>query len=255
MSPEPYRAPTGVPRGRSVAVTGAASGIGRQLVLDLLGEGVPVGAFDRDEALLGKLREAAPPGAKLLTHAGSVSDLAAVEAGFGRFERELGPLWGVVACAGIVRDKTMLKMTEEEWRVVLDVNLTGTYFAFRAGAARIKEQKGGRLVAFSSIVGLRGGFGQANYAASKAGVLGLVKTAAKELGRHGITVNALAPGYVRTPMTAAYGDVLEEASKQMSPLAKVAEPQDISGVVRFLLSPAAGHITGVVLRVDAGQAI
>lgn len=251
MSPEP--APTGIPAGRSVVVTGGASGIGKALVAQLLAEGVPVGALDRDEGALAKLRTE-QAGKKLSTAAANVADLPSVEAAFGKFESELGPIWGVVACAGIVRDKTMLKMTEEEWRAVVDVNLTGTFFAFRAGASRMKE-RGGRLVAFSSIVGLRGGFGQANYAASKAGVLGLVKTAAKELGRHGITVNAIAPGFVRTPMTAAYGDVLEEASKQMSPLGKVAEPEDIAGAVRFFLSPAGGHITGVVLRVDGGQAI
>lgn len=255
MSSAATLAAHGVPPGNSVIVTGGASGIGRQLVLDLLAEGVPVGALDRDEALLAKLREAVPPGARLATQGASVADLSAVTAAFARFEAELGPIWAVVACAGVVRDKTMLKLTEEEWRTVLDVNLTGTFFAFRAGAERMKERKRGRLVAFSSIVGLRGGFGQANYAASKAGILGLVKTAAKELGRYGITVNALAPGFVRTPMTAAYGDVLEEASKQMSPLGKVAEPEDLAAVVRFLLSPAAGHITGVVLRVDGGQAI
>lgn len=254
MSPAGPPAGATWPPDRPVFVTGGASGIGRALVQLLRHEGVAVGALDRDEGALRTLAQESGPGT-LATEAVSVADGPAMEAAFDRLTQHLGVPWGVVACAGIVRDRTLLKLTDDEWRSVLEVNLTGTFFAFRAGAARMRERQGGRLVAVSSIVGLRGGFGQANYAASKAGVLGLVKSAARELGKFGITVNAIAPGYVRTPMTAAYGSTLEEASRQMSPLGRVAEPEEVARVLRFLLSPDAGHLTGVVLRVDGGQAL
>lgn len=235
-------------------VTGGASGIGRAVVDLLAAEGVPVGVLDRDEAALQRTgRELGK--ARHLTAAVNVAQLAEVEKAVGRCADELGPIWGLVTCAGIVRDRTLLKLTEEEWRTVLDVNLTGTFFALRAAAARMKDLHGGRIVAISSIVGLRGGFGQANYAASKAGVVGLVMAAARELGRFGITVNAIAPGFVRTPMTAQYGEALEEASKAESPLGTVSDPVDVARSVRHFLAPASAHLTGTVLRVDGGQAI
>ncbi len=247
-------APTPLPTDRSIVVTGGASGIGLAVTTLLLSEGVPVAVLDRDASALARLRDA-HPGARLLAQEVSVTDAAAVDRAVERAAKELAPLWGVVTCAGIVRDRTILKMTEEDWRAVLDVNLSGTFFALRAGALRMKELGGGRMVAIASIVGLRGGFGQANYAASKAGVVAVVETAAREFGKHGITVNAIAPGFVRTPMTAKYGETLEEACKAESPLGTVCEPEDIARSVRYLLSPEAGHITGVVLRVDGGQAI
>lgn len=247
-------APTPLPTDRSIVVTGGASGIGLAVTNLLLSEGVPVAVLDRDASALARLRDA-HPGARLLTQEVSVTDAAAVDRAVERAAKELASLWGVVTCAGIVRDRTILKMTEEDWRAVLDVNLSGTFFALRAGALRMKELGGGRMVAIASIVGLRGGFGQANYAASKAGVVAVVETAAREFGKHGITVNAIAPGFVRTPMTAKYGETLEEACKAESPLGTVCEPEDIARSVRYLLSPEAGHITGVVLRVDGGQAI
>lgn len=244
----------GTPAGRPVLVTGGASGIGRAVVASLLADGVPVGALDQDAGALERLAQE-HPGAPLRTAAASVTDGGAVEAAMARLTDGLPPLWGVVTCAGIVRDKTLLKMTDEDWRLVLEVNLTGTFFVFRAAAHRFKAHPGGRLVAISSIVGLRGGFGQTNYAASKAGVIALVKSAARELGRYAVTVNAIAPGFVRTPMTKAYGDTLEEMCKAESPLGTVSEPSDIAASVRYLLSEGAGHITGDVLRVDGGQAI
>ncbi|MDE1820515.1 MAG: SDR family oxidoreductase [Euryarchaeota archaeon] len=245
-----------LPSGRCIIVTGGASGIGLAVTRLLLSEGAAVAVLDRDAAALTHLRQGAD-GAKVLAQEVSVADPPAVDRAVDRATKELGPPWGVVTCAGIVRDKTLLKLTDDDWRSVLDVNLSGTFYAMRAAALRMKEPKGlgGRMVAIASIVGLRGGFGQANYAASKAGVVALVQTAAKELGRFGITVNAIAPGFVRTPMTAQYGETLEEACKAESPMGTVCEPEDIARSVRYLLSPEAGHITGVVLRVDGGQAI
>ena len=255
LDPAPPAAPMpSWPPRRSVIVTGGASGIGHAVVRLLRAVGVPVGVLDRDRSALDRLEQETGRG-RVLTASVSVADGRQVEEAVERFARELGAPWGLVTCAGIVRDRTLLKLTDEEWRDVLEVNLTGTFFPLRATARWMKENKGGRIVALSSIVGLRGGFGQANYAASKAGVVGLVMTAARELGRHGITVNAIAPGFVRTPMTAQYGEVLEEASKAESPLGTVSEPEDVARSILQLLAPAAAHITGTVLRVDGGQAI
>ncbi len=243
-----------LPPNKAIIVTGGASGIGLAVTQLLLSEGASVAVLDRDEAALGRLAATQTPG-RVHTQSVNVADPKAVESAVDRAAKELGPLWGLVTCAGIVRDKTLLKMSDEDWRAVVDVNLSGTFYALRSAAHRLKDQKEGRIVAIASIVGLRGGFGQANYAASKAGVIGLVETAARELGRFGITVNAIAPGFVRTPMTAAYGETLEEACKAESPMGTVCEPSDIARTVRYLLAPEASHITGVVLRVDGGQAI
>lgn len=244
------------PLSGAIIVTGGASGIGLALSRLLLETGVPVIRFDRDEAALAASRALLPPGAPVTDRSGSVTETKTVEALVRDAAARAEGLRGAACCAGIVRDRTMVKMTDEEWDAVLDVNLKGTFLVFRAVGRALKEAgRPGTLLAVSSIVGLRGGFGQVNYAASKAGLLGLVKSAAKELGPAGIRVNAVAPGYVRTPMTAALGEFLEDASKEQSSLKRVADPDDVARVMAFLLSDAARHVTGTCLPVDAGQVL
>lgn len=155
--------------------------------------------------------------------------------------------------AGITRDRTIAKMSDEDWSSVLDVNLTGAFNVLRAVAPRMAQNRYGRIVNITSINGLRGKFGQANYAAAKAGLIGLTKSAAREFGRAGVTVNAVAPGMVMTPLTRGLAPEFIEKASQEALLPSLAEPGDVTNAVLFLLSDAARAITGAVLRVDAGQ--
>ncbi|MEL7238678.1 MAG: SDR family oxidoreductase, partial [Planctomycetota bacterium] len=179
-----------------------------------------------------------------------VSDTAAVAEMAGKIESDHGGLDILVNNAGVLRDRSMKKMTREDWDVVINVNLTGTFNVLQALGPKLRE--GGRVVNMASVAGTLGFFGQANYAASKAGIIALTKVASKELARRGITVNAVAPGFVHTDMTGNMpGDVVESFSKQI-PLGRWAEVDDIVGGVLLLCSPLAGYITGQVLHVNGG---
>ena len=163
-----------------------------------------------------------------------------------------GPVSVLVNNAGITRDRTLLKMSEREWRDVIDVNLTGAFHMLQAFAPLMN---GGAIINITSINGIRGKFGQGNYAASKAGLIGLTRTAARELGRKGITVNAVAPGMVMTEMARSLPQEILDNALRETVLNRLAEPQDIANAVVFLASPAARFITGQVLNVDSGQLI
>lgn len=181
-----------------------------------------------------------------------IADSDAVSAAMAKFSETPTLL---VNNAGITRDRSIAKMSDTDWATVLNTNLTGTFNMIRAVAPRMVEQGFGRIVNITSINGLRGKFGQANYAAAKAGLIGLTKTAARELGPKGITVNAVAPGLVMTDMGRMLPDEILMAAVDEAALLDLAEPQDISNAVLFLLSDAARCITGEVLRVDSGQYI
>ena len=173
--------------------------------------------------------------------------------------REVTDKWGaldILVCnAGITRDAVLWKMTEDEWDDVLTTNLKGCFNFIQAAAPVMRGQKGGRIVCVSSINGMRGKFGQANYAASKAGVIALVKTAARELGRFGVTVNAVAPGLIMTAMMHAIPAEAKAAALNETALGRLGEPGDVAHVVNFLCSDLARHITGEVIKVDGGQYI
>jgi len=228
--------------GRRAIVTGACRGLGRAVADALAEAGAEVEVFDVI---------APEPGDNFrhrFTHV-NVTDAAAVT----RTVNALSEPSLLVNNAGITRDRSLMKMSDDEWRSVLDVNLTGAFNMIRAVAAPMSAKGYGRIVNITSINGIRGKFGQANYAASKAGLIGLTKTAARELGKKGITVNAVAPGMVMTDMARKLpAEVLAKASGEAL-LTNLAEPEDISNAVLFLLSDAARVITGEVLRVDAGQ--
>lgn len=228
--------------GRVALVTGAARGIGRVIADALVEGGAQVHGFDMIEGDGGDDR--------LHLHRVDVADSASVAAAMARI---VGPVTLLVNNAGITRDKSLVKMTDDEWNAVMSVNLTGAFHMIRAVAPGMREAGGGRIVNITSINGLRGKFGQANYAASKAGLIGLTKTAARELGAKKITVNAVAPGMVMTEMAAKLpAEILEKALAETL-LGELTMPEDVAQAVLFLLSDAARSITGEVLRVDAGQ--
>ena len=228
--------------GRVAVVTGAARGIGRVIAEALAASGAEVHGLDMGEAEGG--------GARLHFHKVDVADSASVAA---TMQRIAGPVTLLVNNAGITRDKSIAKMTDEDWNAVLSVNLTGAFHMIRAVAPGMREAGGGRIVNITSINGLRGKFGQANYAASKAGLIGLTKTAAREFGAKKITVNAVAPGMVLTEMAKKLpAEILDKALAETL-LGELTAPEDIAHAVLFLLSDAARSITGEVLRVDAGQ--
>jgi 3-oxoacyl-[acyl-carrier protein] reductase len=241
---------------RTALVTGGRGGIGRAVVRTLAGEGVKVAILDRvrDEKADGVLADVGAMGGSALALEGDAADFGTAEDAVARVVEEWGGLDVLVCCAGVTRDRVSWKMTPEEWDEVLRVNLTGTFACARAaGAVMRRQRKGGRIVAVSSINGLRGKFGQANYAASKAGIHGLVKTLARELGSAGVTVNAVAPGLVRTPMTRRLPESIISRAREETATGRLTETEDVAALVAFLASGAAGQITGQILRVDGGQ--
>jgi 3-oxoacyl-[acyl-carrier protein] reductase len=237
-------------RGMVALVTGGASGIGLACVKRLKDAGARVVVADRDEKGIVKLRRSLPA-ADL--YAANVADAREVRALVGDVVGRHGRLDFLVCSAGICRDAVLWKMDDAQWRDVIDVNLTGPANLLRAAAAQLRTQKSGRVVLVSSINGQRGKFGQANYAASKAGLLGLARSAARELGSSGVTVNVLAPGFTETPMTAGLTEEMKAGALATTPLGKLGKPEDIAGAVMFFLGADAAHVTGQLLAVDGGQ--
>jgi NAD(P)-dependent dehydrogenase (short-subunit alcohol dehydrogenase family) len=182
-----------------------------------------------------------------------VRDFAAAEAAVAAAEARFGPLTIGVLNAGISRDAPSWRLPEEAWREVIDVNLTGAFAFAQAAGRRMRQNGRGALVFVSSINALRGKFGLANYAASKAGVIGLTRTLARELGPRGVRVNAVAPGFIRTRMTSGLEPRHLEQALAETALGRLGEPEDVAEVVAFLVSPRARHVTGEVVRVDGGQ--
>jgi 3-oxoacyl-[acyl-carrier protein] reductase len=241
--------------GQVALVTGAGRGIGHAIARELAREGCDVALVDLDafagaETAAGDLRGAGRRAIALRT---DVTDLAAAEAAVAATVRQLGRLDILVCNAGITRDAVIWKMSEEAWDQVLDVNLKGCFTFCRAAAPVFRAQRRGRIVTLASINGLRGKFGQSNYAASKAGIVALTKTLARELGPSGVTVNCVAPGMVATEMTAALPTEATDRAVAESVLGRIAQPEDVAQVVVFLCSDGARHVTGEVIKVDGGQ--
>jgi acetoacetyl-CoA reductase/3-oxoacyl-[acyl-carrier protein] reductase len=231
-------------------VTGGASGIGLTVIDALASQGCQVACVDRAPA--GSHDRPMPSGAvKYLQR--DVRDFTSAETSLREVETALGPVAILVACAGIRRDHASWNLSEEDWRTVLDVDLTGCFTYARAVMPRMRERGIGRIVFVSSINALRGRFGQANYAAAKAGLVGLAKTLAQELGPRGITVNVVAPGMVRTPFLAGLSADQLEQSRRETALGRLGEPEDVAATILFLCSSLARHVTGQVVCVDGGQ--
>jgi 3-oxoacyl-[acyl-carrier protein] reductase len=244
---------TGRLEGRISLVTGASRGIGRAIARALALEGATVFVGARDETKLAEVaREIADQGGKAVAVALDVADRASVDAALQKVLEAQGRLDHLVNNAGITRDNLLLRMKKEEWDQVIATNLTGTYLCTQAVLKPMLKQRSGRIVNVTSVVGLTGNAGQANYAASKAGIIGFTKAVAREVASRSITVNAVAPGFIDTDMTAAMTDKARESLASSIPLGRVGRPEDIASAVAFLVSDAAAYITGQVLGVDGG---
>ncbi|MBA2773692.1 MAG: beta-ketoacyl-ACP reductase [Nocardioidaceae bacterium] len=228
--------------GRSVLVTGGNRGIGRAIAEAFAQAG--------DEVAV-TYRTGEPPAGFLGVQC-DVTDPDAVEAAFTTIEAEQGPVEVLVANAGVTRDTLLLRMSEADWATVIDTNLTGSFRVAKRAAKGMLRLKRGRIVLISSVVGLLGSAGQVNYAASKAGLVGMARSMARELGSRSITTNVVAPGFVDTDMTAELPEDKRREYLQAIPLRRFTTAEEIAGVVRWVASPEAGYLTGAVIPVDGG---
>ena len=239
--------------GKVALVTGGAQGIGQVTALHLASKGADVAVSDINrEGALKTAKEIEGLGRRGLALEGDVSNPADAEITVAKTVEQLGGIDILVNNAGITRDKLLLRMTEEDWDAVLNVNLKGTFNCTKAAIKHMVKRKSGRVVNIASVVGEMGNAGQANYAASKAGIIGLTKSIAREYAQRGINVNAIAPGYIETPMTEALSEKVKEELKAGIPMARLGTPSDVAKAVYFLVSDASSYITGQVLNVNGG---
>lgn len=243
--------------GSVALVTGAGRGIGREIALALAAAGanVAINDFADEPACAAVVGEIIALGRKSVCVMGDVGDDESVTGMVERVESELGPLAVVVNNAGITRDQVVMMMDPADFDAVIRTHLRGTFLVSKAAARKMFRRREGCIVNISSVVGRRGNAGQANYAAAKAGIIGLTKSLAKELGARGVRVNAIAPGYIDTPMTQSLPDEVKKAIVDATPLRGIGQPGDVAAAVLFLASPLAKFITGCVLPVDGGLGI
>uniref|UniRef100_A0A831UCJ0 3-oxoacyl-[acyl-carrier-protein] reductase n=1 Tax=Geobacter metallireducens TaxID=28232 RepID=A0A831UCJ0_GEOME len=240
--------------GKVAIVTGASRGIGRAIALKLAREGASlVVTATTVESARNTAAEVEALGQKALALAVDVADPAAVEAMFAAAVETFGKVDILVNNAGITKDGLLLRMKDADWDAVLDVNLKGAFNCVREAAKLMTKARSGRIVNISSVVGEMGNAGQINYCASKAGMIGLTKSAARELAKRGITVNAVTPGFIETDMTAVLSDKVREGLLQQIPLERLGTPDDVANAVFFLVSPMGDYITGHVLSVNGGM--
>jgi len=238
-------------------VTGASRGIGAAIAETLAAAGYDVAVgYGSDAEGAGRTAAAVTAlGRRAVALQADVSDETQAAELVEAAETELGPLDAVILNAGITRDGLFVRMSVEDWRAVIDTNLSGAFYVSRAAVRGMLRRRSGSIVAVSSIVGLTGNAGQANYAAAKAGMIGMVKSLAKEVGGRGIRVNAVAPGYITTDMTAELSDDQRDQILANTPLGRLGTPGDVADAVVFLCSDQASFMTGAVLRVDGGLGI
>jgi len=242
-------------KGKSALVTGASRGIGRAIAIELARQGANVavnyaGSADKAEEVVNELKAFGVSAFKVQA---DVADETSVKEMIKQVIDTFGSLDILVNNAGITKDNLLMRMKEEEFDAVINTNLKGVFVCTKAVARQMMKQKSGRIVNVSSIVGVSGNAGQANYVAAKAGVIGLTKTAAKEFASRGILVNAVAPGFISTDMTDVLTEEQKTAMLSMTPLAKFGEPEDVARVVRFLCTEDANYVTGQTIHVDGGM--
>lgn len=235
---------------RLAVVTGAARGIGYAISKELVGSGWSVAGCDilqEDlDRVTGELGAGFSPWVLDVTDEGSVNETA------GQIEKELGPVFGLVNNAGVTRDGLLMRMSMADWNTVMSVNLTGAFLMCRAFSRGMLRQKEGSIINISSVVAILGAAGQANYASTKAGLLGLTRALAREFAGRNIRVNAIAPGFIETGMTRELPEKVREDYAARVPLNRMGQPESIADSVRFLLEDVSSYITGVVLPVDGG---
>jgi 3-oxoacyl-[acyl-carrier protein] reductase len=229
-------------QGRVALVTGGNRGMGRVIAQHLAAEGYRVAATFRSGDV--------PPG--ILGVRCDITDVEQVDAAFGAVESELGPVEVLVANAGVTRDTLLMRMSEDDWDAVIETNLTGTFHVVRRAARPMVRARSGRIVLISSVVGQLGSAGQVNYATSKAGLVGMARSLARELGGRGITANVVAPGFVETDMTAALDEKTVAGYRAQIPLGRMGTSDDVAAAVAYLAGPGGAYVTGALLPVDGG---
>jgi 3-oxoacyl-[acyl-carrier protein] reductase len=237
--------------GRTALVTGSTRGIGRAIAASLAGAGARVGIVGRDAERARAVAAELSPDAR--GFACDVGDVASVTALIAAAEQELGGVDILVNNAGLTRDNILFRLKDEDWDTVIDANLRGAFAAMRAASRGMMKKRWGRIINIASVVGLVGNKGQSNYAASKAGLIGLTKSVAKELASRNILANVVAPGFIETDMTAAINDEARKFLFTQIPLERLGKPDDIASLVTFLASEQSSYITGQVFVVDGGM--
>ena len=243
-------------KNRLAIVTGGGQGIGKEICLKLVGSKAKVIIFDVNEESFNKtVEEIRAIEGEILAFKVDVTKYEEVKKAVSHVIDKYKGIDILVNNAGIARDSLLLRMKKEDWHKVLDVNLTGVFNCLKAVIRCMMKQRYGRIVNISSIIGLRGNIGQANYSAAKAGIIGLTKSAARELGRYGISVNAVAPGFIDTAMTRELDKEIVDKIISQIPLLRIGKPEEVASLVTYLASEEAGYITGEVIRIDGGMAM
>ena len=241
---------------RLAVVTGAARGIGRAIVLELLKQGRIVAGLDINKEQLGELEEVVKEaGFEVITKCVDITDTRQLTEILESLASEHGGIGILVNNAGITRDKLMMQMNEEDFDRVINVNLRAAFIATATAVRSMVRNKFGRIINLSSVAGVMGQAGSSNYAASKAGLIGMTKSVAREVGKKNVTANCIAPGFIMTEMTDVLPDAVKEAAKQIIPVRRFGQVEDVARAVAFLAGDQAGYITGQVLCVDGGMAM